>query len=383
MSSLLDNTEGASDNAPALHQAEVQPRMFPSLRSRPISQTLKLALLLGAGLACGCNAKSAGSDPASGAGPSASAATRGYEPVTIRFSDPQNQGVLAYAKREHILEKELAKVGAAIEWVPAAGAFSANFEAMNSGAINASAGAISPIIGALSHNLNFKIFAIADPGGVRQAGIISPANSSVREVKDLVGKRVAVNLAAHGDYILLKALANDAVPADKVNRLPIQPPDAAAAFATGKIDAWSTFGVFYSTAIRNGAHVLVSEEDIHSDDVGILAANAAVLAKNPAAFQVLLKVTQDLTEQAHAHPEQFQNVFVDKGPTAVSGPELDTATAETRVLPAYRVPTAGDKVRIENVSKIFYDNHSIDRPIAVDQIAFDIDEAAKAKGTAP
>jgi sulfonate transport system substrate-binding protein len=341
-------------------------------------QTLKLGMLLGVGLTCGCNS-SKSADPGSGA----SAASRGYEPVTIRFSDPQNQGVLAYAKREHILEKELAKVGATIEWVPAAGAFSANFEAMNSGAINASAGAISPIIGALSHNLPFKIFAIADPGGVRQAGIISPANSSVREVKDLVGKRVAVNLAAHGDYILLKALANDSVPADQVNRLPIQPPDAAAAFATGKIDAWSTFGVFYSTAIRNGAHVLVTEESIHSDDVGILAANAAVLEKNPAAFQVLLKVTQDLTVQAHAHPEQFQNVFVDKGPTAVSGAELETATEETRVLPAYRVPTAADKVRIENVSKIFYDNHSIDRPIAVDQIAFDIDEAAKAKGIAP
>jgi sulfonate transport system substrate-binding protein len=362
---------------------EVQPRMPSSLRSRPTSRTLNLAVLLSVGLACGCTAKSAGSDPASGAGPGASAARAGYEPVTIRFSDPQNQGVLAYAKREHILERELAKVGAAIEWVPAAGAFSANFDAMNSGAINASAGAISPIIGALSHNLPFKIFAISDPGGVRQAGILSPASSSVREVKDLVGKRVAVNFAAHGDYILLKALANDSVPADQVNRVAIQPPDAAAAFATGKIDAWSTFGTFYSTAIRNGAHVLVTEEGIHSDDVGVMAANASVLEKNPAAFQVLLKVTQDLAAQAHAHPEQFQNVFVDKGPTAVSGPELQTATEETRVLPAYRVPTAADKVRIGNVSKIFYENKSIDRAIAVDQIAFDIDQAATAKGIAP
>jgi sulfonate transport system substrate-binding protein len=360
--------------------------MAPLSLIRRLSQTLPTATFLLAGLACGCDSPAPPrTDPSATAGSAASAASLAgaHEPVVIRFSDPQNYGVLAYAKREKILERELAKVGASIEWVPAAGAFSANFEAMNSGAINASAGAISPIIGALSHSLRFKIFAISDPGGIRQAGVISPAASDIREVKGLVGKRVAVNLAAHGDYVLLKALANDNVPADQVTRLPIQPPDAAAAFATGKIDAWSTFGVFYSTAIRNGAHVLVSEDRIQSDDVGVMAANAAILEKNPAAFQVLIKVSQDLTQVARAHPEQFQNVFTDKGPTAVSGDELKTAIEGTRELPPYRVPTAADRVRVGNVSKIFYDNKSIDRQIPVDQIVFDVDEAANAKGGAP
>ena len=328
---------------------------------------------------CACRpSSSTGSDPPPGGGPSAS--TQGaFKPIEIRFSDPGNAGVFAYAKREGILEKELAKIGSSIVWVPAAGAFSANFEAMNSGAINASGGAISPILGALSHNLKFRVFAISDPGGVRQAGILSPASSSIREVKDLVGKRVAVNWAAHGDYIVLKALANDGVPTDQVTRVPIQPPDAAAAFATGKIDAWSTFGVFYSTAIRNGAHILVSEDKIGSDDVGVLAASAAVLEANPEAFRTLLRVSQDLTALAHTHPEQFQNVFHDKGPTAVSGDELRIATEETRALPAYRVPTEHDKVRIHNVAKIFADNKSIDHEIPVEQVAFDLDEATKTK----
>jgi sulfonate transport system substrate-binding protein len=346
---------------------------------RPFSRTLTLAVLTLSGSVAGCHSSSSSAD-AVGTSASAAAVTEGSEPVVIRFSDPQNYGILAYAKREGILERELAKVGASVVWVPGPGAFSANFEAMNSGAINTAQGAISPIIGALSHNLKFKIFAIADPGGVRQAGIISPASSPVRDVKELVGKRVAVNLAAHGDYILLKALANDGVPADQVNRVPIQPPDAAAAFATGKIDAWSTFGVFYSTAVRNGAHVLVTEEQIGSDDVGVLAANVETLEKSPAAYQVIIKVTQDLVAQAHAHPEAFQNVFADKGPTAVSGDELRIAIDETRVQPTYRVPTAADKARVANVATIFHQNKSIDREIPVDQIVFDVDEAAKAKG---
>ena len=302
-----------------------------------------------------------------------------YEPVTIKFSDPGNAGVLAYARRIGVLEKELAKVNAKIEWVPAAGAFSANFEAMNSGAINASGAAISPVVGALAHNLKFKIFAIGAATASRQAGVISPPASNIRTVKDLVGKRVAVNLAAHGDYMLLKALANEGIPTDQVTRVPIQPPDAAAAFATGKIDAWSTFGTFFSSAVRNGAHVLALDANIGSDDVGVNSANVDVLEKNPQAFQVLLKVVQDLTEEAHRSPEKFQNVFAEKGPTAVSGDDLRIAIDETRILPVPHVPTAEDKIKVGNVSKIFFANKSIDREVAVDDIVFDIDQAAKAK----
>ena len=267
--------------------------------------------------------------------------------------------------------------------MPGAQAFSANFDAMNAGAINASGGAISPIVGALSHNLKFKIFSSADPSAMNQAGIIVPATSTIKDVRDLVGKRVAVNLAAHGDYILLKALANANVPASAVERVNIQPPDAAAAFATGKIDAWSTFGVFYNTAVRNGARVLLTEADITSDDVNVTAANAEILQKNPAAFQEFIRITSQLIDLAHRSPELFQNVFTDKGPTAQAGEDLKLAVEYTRELPKPHVPTAADRGRVANVAKIFFANKSIDRDIAVDEIVFDVDEAARRKGYTP
>jgi sulfonate transport system substrate-binding protein len=336
-------------------------------------RTLCLAALacLAAGSALGCNS-SAKATPAERAP---------VEQVVIRFSEPGNAGIWAYAKREGILDRELAKVNAKIEWVPAAGAFSANFEAMNSGAINTSGAAVSPIIGALSHNLKFKIFAITDVASLSQAGVISPKGSPIKRLEDLVGKRVAVNLAAHGDYVLLRALERRGIPAEQVNRVPIQPPDAAAAFASGKIDAWSTFGVFFSTAVKNGANVLVYAGDIESDDVGVTAANVELLRKGPKAYQTLLRVAQELTEQAHREPEKFQNVFTDKGPTAISGDLLKIAIDEARVLPPPRIPTAEDRERIGRVAKLLYKNKSIDTDIGVDQIVFDLNDAAK--GTTP
>jgi predicted methyltransferase/ABC-type nitrate/sulfonate/bicarbonate transport system substrate-binding protein len=351
-------------------------RSLLSSLNRFVPQLAALALLAASAVG-GCKRASPGGTTAPGVTDSGNTTAESLpEPTVLRFSDESNAGVFAYAKREHIFERELAKVNATIEWVPAPGAFSASFDAMNSGAINASRGAISPIIGALSHNLQFKIYGISDPGSTLRAGIISPPGSSIRVIKDLVGKRVAVNLAAHGDYLLLKALANAGIPAAKVERVPIQPPDAAAAFATGKIDAWSTFGTFFNTAVRNGAHVLAVESDLHSDDVGVLAANVAVLRKNPAAFQTILRVSDELTALAHQSPERFQNVFKDKGPTALSGEELRLATEDTRTVPAFRVPTAADRVRIENVSRIFFENRSIDRKIPVDEIVCDVNQAA-------
>jgi sulfonate transport system substrate-binding protein len=113
--------------------------------------------------------------------------------------------------------------------------------------------------------------------------------------------------------------------------------------------------------------------------VGVTSANIDVLERGPEAFQVLVRVVRELTLKAHEEPEKFQNVFTDKGPTAVFGDNLRLAIEETRVTPVPRVPTAADRDRVARVAKILFDNKSIDRPISVDQLVFDIDEAARKK----
>lgn len=343
---------------------------------RPSAVALCAAVLV---VAAGCQGKA----PPRAAVP---AAASGHQPVVIRFADPGNGtggSVFAYAKREGSFDRALAEVNARIEWVAGAQAFSANFDAMNAGAINASGGAVSPIVGALAHNLRFRIFGISDRSGQLTAGIVVPADSPIRSIKDLAGKRVGVNLAAHGDYVLLKALAREGVPVSAVERVPIQPPDAAAAFAAGKLDAWSTFGVFYNSARRAGARVLAEESELESDDVTVIAASTEVLERNPAAFAALLRVANELTELAHREPERFQNVFTDRGPTAISGDELRIATEVTRALPHARVPTVADRERVGRVARLLREAGSIDREVPVEELVFDVDAAARRPGAAP
>ena len=136
-----------------------------SLSERVMLRLSFLALgvmVMAATALAGCQRQSSHSGPADGS------------PVVIRFSDPGNAGIFAYAKREHILERELAKVHATIEWVPGGGSFSASFDAMNSGAINTSGGAISPIVGALSHRLPFATTGLRTPAGRSGRGSSPP-----------------------------------------------------------------------------------------------------------------------------------------------------------------------------------------------------------------
>jgi ABC-type nitrate/sulfonate/bicarbonate transport system substrate-binding protein len=131
--------------------------------------------------------------------------------------------------------------------------------------------------------------------------------------------------------------------------------------------------------VKNGANVLVTEDKIESDDVGVISAHVETLESNPAAFQKLLQVLEEVTRLGHREPEKLQNVFSDKGPTAVSGYLLQANIEETRKAPIFHVPTSADKTRIGNVARLLFENKSLDRDIRVDEIVFDLDAAARAK----
>jgi len=110
-----------------------------------------------------------------------------------------------------------------------------------------------------------------------------------------------------------------------------------------------------------------------------MAASTEVLEKNPAAFRVLLRVAQSLVLEQREHPERFVNVFTSQGPTALSGEELALAIQAGRTAPLFRVPSATDRARVTNVTKLFSRHGSIDREIDVKDVVFDLDAALEAR----
>ncbi|MBF6174995.1 NrtA/SsuA/CpmA family ABC transporter substrate-binding protein [Nocardia blacklockiae] len=303
-----------------------------------------------------------------------SGATTGVDhgTVVIKVADPGNEGPLAVGKRDGTFDKALAPLGARVEWVTTTPGFSSMLKLFNTGQLDVSGAAFSPVVGALSKDVAVRIVAVQDPAGKDQSGIIATRDSGIRAVSDLVGRRVAVNPAAKGEYILLKALAQAGVPADKVTRVPLQQKDAAPAFATGKVDAWASFLQPYQEAKANGGVEIATEQSIGSQDNSVVVFRTEVLDEHPDIAAKYLEVLRELTARQRTDPAAFENVFETTGPRALSGQRLADALRVGAEATVPRLPLDSDAAALADVVDLFHANGVVSRKITAADIFYDL-----------
>lgn len=310
----------------------------------------------------------------------------GNTPFVLKVTDPGNSGPLAVGKRDGSFDAALAPLGAKIQWVSTTPGFSSTLKLFNTGELDVSGAAFSPVVGALSKDVGVKIVAVADPAGQDQSGIVVSKESGVTNVAGLVGKRIAVNPAAKGEYITLKALAQAGIPADKVTRVPLQQKDAASAFATGKVDAWASFLVPYQEAKAAGAVEIATEKQIGSKDNSVVVFRTEILDQRPDVAAKYLEVLQGLTAKQKAAPADFENVFDKTGPRALTGDRLADAVRVGGEATVPRLPIESDATDLADVVNTFADNGVISRRITAADIFYDLkskltpDQLAALKG---
>lgn len=158
----------------------------------------------------------------------------------------QKNGVLALAKRRGALEKRLADQGVTVSWSE----FTSGpplLEALGAGALDFGAtGDVPPL------------FAQAAGGALYYVGIYrgSPAGSAIlvrkdspiRTLEDLNGKKVAFKRGSSAHNVTVKALRKAGLKPEDVQQVDLAPPDAAAAFKNGSIDAWSIWDPYLAIA---------------------------------------------------------------------------------------------------------------------------------------
>ncbi len=158
----------------------------------------------------------------------------------------QKNGVLALAKRRGALEKRLADQGLTVSWSE----FTSGpplLEALGAGALDFGAtGDVPPL------------FAQAAGGALYYVGIYrgSPAGSAIlvrkdspiSTLEDLKGRKVAFKRGSSAHNVTVKVLRKAGLTLDDVQPLDLAPPDAAAAFKNGSIDAWSIWDPYLAIA---------------------------------------------------------------------------------------------------------------------------------------
>lgn len=315
-------------------------------------------------LAAACGSSSSTSSSGSTAAPSGSAAVAGSSssgsgsssgPVVLDLSDPGNQGPLAYAKKTGALDKALAKVNAKVSWGGSYASFTATIYAIRANKINLNGGAISPVLGYLATSNDLQLFAF-EPRETQpetDSGLVVLKNSSIHSVKDLEGKSVAVNQAGHGQYLLYLALQQAGVPVNSVKQVYLNPTQASAALASGKVDAEFAIVNSYPAALEAGARVVVDASTLPSQDLTILAAKRTLLDQHPEVIKAYLDEYNQLIALGNKNPALFQNVFLNKGPTATSGAVLKEQTTATQYAAPFHTAQASDLAAVKSVSDLF------------------------------
>jgi sulfonate transport system substrate-binding protein len=148
-------------------------------------------------------------------------------------------GLNLIAKERGEFEKLLAKDGIKVEWLGPFPNHAPTLQAVTGGSADFSfGGSTTPALAAIMAGspLVFTQFVVYEP---RTTAIIARDDSGINKIEDLVGKSVAVNRSGLGEFLLVAALEKHKVDRSAVKFVYLNPPDAAPALASGKVDAWS------------------------------------------------------------------------------------------------------------------------------------------------
>ena len=112
--------------------------------------------------------------------------------------------------------------------------------------------------------------------------------SGMKTMKDLQGKRVAVESGALGAFMLSRALALNGMQASDVKAVHMESNEQPSAFEKGQIDGAVTFDPYRAQLLRDGAAMLFDSTRIPGEIVDLVAVRASALDKQPKAIQSLL-----------------------------------------------------------------------------------------------
>lgn len=158
----------------------------------------------------------------------------------LRIGFQKSSSLPIILKANGTLEKALAPLGVEVKWIE----FSSGLpllEGVNVGSIDFSADVAEPVpLFAQAAGAKLTYLAQETPSPHAQA-IVVPAESPIKTVADLKGKKVGFAKAAGVHYLVLNSLQKAGLKFTDIQAAYLQPADGRAAFERGAIDAWATW----------------------------------------------------------------------------------------------------------------------------------------------
>lgn len=238
-------------------------------------------------------------------------------------------------------------------------------EALSAGAIDVGVVGNAPPVFAQAGGYDVRIVGVAS-GAQNNNALLVPEGSTVRQVADLKGQRVAVAKGSSGHYLLLASLQRAGLTPRDVNIAYVSPVDAQNAFASGKIDGWAVWYPFVGQATSRGARVLVDGSGWPETGLNFTVAGLQTLNDPQRAAHLgdLLGRFARAQAWATAHPQAWAEVFAQTTRLPVALVQEMLAHQDLRYVPIEKTVIDSQ----QHLADMFAAERLIPRPLQVEQI---------------
>src|SRR4051794_975854 len=244
---------------------------------------------------------------------------------TIRIGYQKSSTLTAILKTNGELEKALAPLGVRISWHEFTSGLPL-LEAINTGNVDFGAD-VADTVPLFAQAAGAKLAYIAEEAASPSAqAILVAADSPIKTLADLKGKKVAVTKGAGSHFLLLAALAKAGLSFKDISPAYLTPADGRSAFIGGNVDAWVAWDPFLTSAQRaSGARVL-------ADGTGGLASykryylsSAAFADRRGNALNVIYGKLDETGKWVKAHPKESAALLA--GLWGIDAPTVEEASS--------------------------------------------------------
>ncbi len=240
------------------------------MNTLPISRRLALAVLAAATMFAGSTALAQGN-------------------AVVRIGYQKSSTLIAVLKAQGALERELVPLGVKVSWHEFTSGLPL-LESLNLDNIDFSADVADTVpVFAQAAGAELTFVAQEAPSPLAQA-ILVRADSPLKSVADLKGKKIGFAKAAGSHYLLIAALAKAGLSFQDIEPAYLSPADGRAAFEKGAIDAWVVWDPFLAAAQKQ------SNARVLADGVGVASYQRYYLAS---------------TKYAKARPDVLRVVYAE------------------------------------------------------------------------
>ena len=279
-------------------------------------------------------------------------------PNTLKLDYAYYAPTSLVVKDQKLLEKALPNTE--IKWVFSQGS-NRSLEYLNSNSIDfASTAGLAAVLSRPNGSPIKTVYIQSQP---EWTALVVPANSPIKNLKDLKGKKIAATKGTDPFLFTLQALDTVGLNKRDVQLVHLQHPDGKTALERGQVDAWAGLDPLMASAqIQSGAKLLYRNVGFNS--YSVLSVKDEFSKQSPEAIEAVIKAYEQARKWAKANPDKVSALLAREAklPLAVAQLQLSRTNFEQNI------PSATQTQALKRSGKILTEEDLVRKGTDVNQV---------------